>query len=55
MNYSVIEYKEKGSDRFQGYDPVETEEGNVLGDLDNLYAPTRSLFLEKNRVLNTTS
>ncbi|EKR66109.1 signal peptidase I [Leptospira weilii str. 2006001853] len=47
VNYSVIEYKEKGSDTFQGYDPVEIEEGTILGDLDNLYAPTRSLFLEK--------
>ncbi|MDV6235778.1 signal peptidase I [Leptospira ellisii] len=47
VNYSVIEYKEKGSAVFQNYSPVEAEEGDLLSDLDNVYAPTRTLFREK--------
>ncbi|PJZ68705.1 signal peptidase I [Leptospira perolatii] len=47
VTYALIEYKEKGSEEFKGYGPVETEPGNLLYDLDNVKAPSRSLFKEK--------
>ncbi|MCB1159622.1 MAG: signal peptidase I [Leptospiraceae bacterium] len=47
INYTILEYQEKGSKEFKDYSPVAIEPGNELKDLDNVWAMDKSLFLEK--------
>ncbi|MCE9500701.1 MAG: signal peptidase I [Leptospira sp.] len=49
VDYSFFEYKERGSDSFKNYNPIETSVGKELSDLDNPEASKRALFLEEKR------
>ncbi|MCC5814567.1 MAG: signal peptidase I [Leptospira sp.] len=44
--YAFIEFKPKGTDSFQDYNPTEMPQGNELADIDNIDAAQRSIFLE---------
>lgn len=49
VSYTHIEYKEKGSDSFQSYNPVAVAHGKELSDLDNTRAFGKALFKETKR------
>ncbi|MCX8000333.1 MAG: signal peptidase I, partial [Leptospiraceae bacterium] len=47
--YTVVEYKEKGSNEFKAYKPKTVDMGRELVDLDNLRALGKGLFTETKR------
>lgn len=49
VNYSYVEYKEKGETKFKDYSPTLVDEGKELTDMDNLNAIGKSLFQETKR------
>jgi signal peptidase I len=49
VSYTYLQFKEKGSDTFQSYDPIPIAHGKELSDLDNTRAFGKALFKEKKR------
>jgi len=49
VDYTWIEYREKGSDEFKTYNPTPVQNHKELSDVDNLRAIGKSLFTEEKR------